>query len=85
MLVTDTRLGRTWKKMWQAMWRGSYGDTIENEAKKLQLHKMKFTLKEKAKLPDHGVVIVDGILKFHENDTRSVIREKWLGKVRLII
>ena len=82
--VVGAHLGRAWKKMWEAMWRGSYGDMIEREAKKLQLTKMKLSLKEKAKLPDHGVVLGDGVIKLHENDTRAAVREKWFQKCRNI-
>ncbi len=77
-------VGRVWKKMWEAMWRGSYGDMIEREAKKLQLTKMKLLLQVKAKLPDHGVVLSDGVIKLHENDTRAAVREKWLEKLKLL-
>ncbi len=77
-------VGRAWKKMWETMWRGNYGNTIENEAKKVQLTKMSFSLKEKSKIKDNGVVIDTGILKLHEHDTRGAIREKWLEKCKNI-
>ncbi len=80
-MVGDSRLGRIWKKMWEAMWWGSYGNIIESEAKKLQMIKMKLSTKEKAKLPDHGVVITDGVIKLHENDARRVVRDSWLKKI----
>ena len=84
VLVAESRLGHIWKKMWEAMWRGSYGVMVEREAKKLQLTKMKLSLQAKAKLPDHGVVLTDSIIKLHENDTRKVLREKWLEKCKNI-
>lgn len=81
--VPDGTIGSVWKKGWEAMWRGAYGDQIETEAKKIQALKMKFSLQEKARLPDHGVVIADGVIKLHEHDTRREHREKWLKKISL--
>ncbi|MSU75271.1 MAG: hypothetical protein EXS55_02045 [Candidatus Magasanikbacteria bacterium] len=77
-------VGHLWKRAWEAMWRGSYGNVVENEAKKLQLTKMAFSLKEKAKLGDNGVVVQDGIIKLHENDARKIMREKWLEKIKVL-
>lgn len=83
-LVVDTRLGKVWKRAWEVMWRGVYGDMVEKQARELQWMRMKLSVKDKANLPDHGVVITDGVLKFHENDTRHTIREKWLEKLKLL-
>lgn len=78
------RSGKIWKKTWEAMWRGGYGDLIENQAKWFQLAKMKLSLKEKAKLADYGVVITDGVIKLHEHDTRRAYRERWRELVKEI-
>ncbi len=83
--VSDSRLGKMWKGLWQTMWSGKYGDTVENEAKKLQLTKLKFYLKEKFKDTSKGIVIESGIIKLHEHDSRAVIRQKWLERVRALM
>ena len=63
------------------MWEGSYGDIINNQAKQMQLSKMKFSGKPIDRGDDKGVVISDGVLKFHEKDTRIEYREKWKSKI----
>ncbi len=72
------KVGKWWKKMWEAMWAGAYGDTVEKQAKEVQYMKMKLSLKEKAKLGNNEVVIADGILKLHDNDRRKFYRDKWI-------
>lgn len=76
--VEDSRAGRVWKKVWEKMWIGAYGDIVERQAKAYQWAKLKFSIKEKAKNdPLRGVVLEDGMLKFHENDARLKYREEW--------
>ena len=74
-------IGKTWKKIWETMWQGTYGDMLEKQAKDFQWMKMKLPLKEKSELNDNGVVIKEGIVKLHEHDTRRDYREKWLEKI----
>ena len=74
-------VGRLWKKAWEKMWEGSYGDLINNQAKQIQLSKMKRSGKPIDRGEDKGVVINDGVLKFHEKDTRIEYREKWKNKI----
>ncbi|MDO8626670.1 MAG: hypothetical protein Q7K39_04460 [Candidatus Magasanikbacteria bacterium] len=69
-----------WQRLAEPMWRGSYGNIIENDTKKIQLMKLSYALKDAAKKPDKNVIIADGILKFHEHDLRRVLRDKWLAK-----
>lgn len=75
-------VGRIWKKIWEAMWRGAYGDLIEQQAKGFQLAKMRFSLKEKSRVDNKEVVLTDSIIKLHENDARRRIREQWLDKIK---
>lgn len=82
--VENSKIGSTWKRIWEKMWQGNYGSLLEREAKKLQLTKLKPSLKEKSKLNDKGVVLEEGILKFHEHDARLRYREKWLENCKLI-
>lgn len=79
-IVADSVWGRGWKRMWEKMWQGAYGLTIEKQAKEIQLLKMKPAIKEKSQRQDNGVVISDGVLKFHENDTRIQYKEDWEKK-----
>ncbi|MEK7680670.1 MAG: hypothetical protein AAB348_01315 [Patescibacteria group bacterium] len=75
--VENSKLGAIWKKIWETMWRGAYGDLIENQAKQTQWMKIKLAMKEKAEMKDNGVVFADGVIKLHENDTRLNYRDKW--------
>ncbi len=79
--VFESRFGKIWKKAWEKMWEGSYGDVINNQAKQMQLSKMKFSGKQIDRGEDKGVVISDDVLKFHEKDTRVAYREKWQQKI----
>ncbi len=80
--ITESKLGKFWKRAWEKMWTGPYGDLINGEAKKIQISKMKFSGKKIDRGEDKGVVISDHILKFHEKDTRLEYREAWLNKVQ---
>lgn len=80
--LADSRMGKIWKKSWEKMWQGAYGNLLESQAKQLQMTKMKFSVKEKAKQKDNGVVLGDGVIKLHENDRRSEYRCDWLESSR---
>lgn len=75
--VKDGKIGKVWKNMWQAMWRGAYGGLLESQAKGFLMGKLKYTLKEKAKLNNNNVILGEGIIKLHEHDTRREVRERW--------
>jgi hypothetical protein len=80
-LIAESRLSKLWKKAWEKMWDGSYGDFINSQAKKIQLYKIKMSGKPIDRGEDKGVVISDGVLKFHEKDTRIKYLEKWKSKI----
>jgi len=82
--VKDSRAGGLWKKAWEKMWQGAYGKVMENQAKGMQLAKMKMSGKDVERKGDKGVVIADNILKFHEKDTREEYRHKWLEKMIML-
>lgn len=73
-----------WQKVWQAMWRGQYGNMIEQQAREFQLLKLPLSVKEKSKIGDSGVVVNNGIVKLHEYDTRKAIYESWFEKLKEI-
>ena len=54
---------------------------VEKQAKEVQWLKIKPTIKAKAAQNDNGVVLADGVLKFHENDTRIKYKEDWEKKI----
>lgn len=75
--LPEGRAGRVWRRVWETMWAGGYGSVLENQAKQFQIARLKMSLKETATRSDKSVVIEDGVLKFHENDPRSEISDKW--------
>lgn len=79
--IQDSFFGKIWKLVWEKMWQGAYGNLINDQAKKIQMTKMKFSGKEIDRKGDKGVVINDGVLKFHEKDTRMEYREKWRERI----
>ncbi len=79
--VPESVLGSWWKRAWQTMWAGGYGDLINQEAKKIQLSKMKFSARRSEPKTGAGVVISDDMLKFHEEDTRLRYRQEWLNRL----
>lgn len=82
--ISESKLGKAWKRAWEKMWTGAYGDLINGEAKKIQISKMKFSGKKIDRGEDKGVVISDQILKFHEKDTRLEYRQAWLDKIKAL-
>lgn len=80
----DSRFSRVIKNILEKFWRGAYGDLIENQAKGLQLVKMKMNLHSAQNEQDTRVIINDQMLKFHENDRRLFYHEQWLAKIRAL-
>jgi hypothetical protein len=75
--VKDSGFARVWRKIWETMWQGAYGNLLENQVKSIQTQIFKDSLKKRATENDNGVIISDTVLKFHENDTRKEIFDKW--------
>lgn len=75
--IADSKLGGGWKNIWEIMWGKAYGDLLENQVKAIQAQRFRPSIKEAAARKDNCVVFNDGVLKFHENDTRREILEKW--------
>lgn len=75
--------GRIWKAAWEKMWQGAYGSLIDGQAKTIQMAKMKFSGKDINRRGDKGVVITDGVLKFHEKDTRLEYLKKWKESINI--
>lgn len=74
-------LARAWAAIWEAMWKGAYGDIVEGQMKAIQWHLLKPILKQKSQANTHEVVIVPGVVKLHQRDTRAEVRERWRQKL----
>lgn len=79
-LVKDSSASRVWRKSWESLWNGGYGDMLEAQAKGIQLQRLKMTLKGSADKSDRGVVLGDEVIKLHEHDTRLEIHSNWQKK-----
>lgn len=80
--VGNSNLNGHVKKFFEKMWGEGYGRVIENQAKNIQLSKMKRNKASVQNENDKRVVIQDDILKFHENDRRVEYRREWLKRCR---
>jgi hypothetical protein len=78
--VDSSRISRGIQTILETMWKGRYGDLIEQQAKKLQLAKMKLRDSVRDE-PDSRVIVSDQMLKFHENDRRVYYKEAWEARV----
>ncbi|MFH1286512.1 MAG: hypothetical protein ABII02_02045 [Candidatus Magasanikbacteria bacterium] len=79
--VLDLRLPRKFRRVFETMWKGSYGDILEGQAKGFQKKKMSFNKKSLQHASDSRVVVSDTMLKFHENDRRGYFRDEWRKRV----
>lgn len=84
-LVESGKIAKVWKKAWEIMWFGAYGNLLEKQAHDWQIMKIKLSTKEKAELNDNGVVLNSGVIKLHENDTRKNCAEQWEEKSQTIL
>lgn len=84
LTVQDSRRGKIWKKIWEKMWGGVYGDLVEKQSRLTQWMKLKPEIKNKVNKGDRGVVISEGIIKFHEHDTRAAYRAEWFKKIGVV-
>lgn len=84
LTIQDSRLGSIWKKIWEKMWGGMYGDLVEKQSRLTQWMKLKSEIKNKVNRGDKGVVISEGVIKFHEHDTRAAYRAEWFKKIGVV-
>ncbi len=65
------------KQIVERMWQSPYGDLIERQAKQIQQSKMKLNRMSAQHDDNTNVVVSDTMLKFHENDRRTLYRDQW--------
>lgn len=70
-----------WQWFWETAWQGWYGDRLEEQARKLQKSRLKWGVVKKAEMGDNHIVLGEGIIKLHENDTRTKLREEWKKRI----
>lgn len=73
--VSDKNPKNYFKNNIEKLFDGQIGNILENLVKKIQYSKLQRTLK---KQEGSGVVIENGILKFHEHDRRVEFYERWV-------
>ncbi len=60
---------------------GSAGDWLQTRLKNWQMRKLKPSVKQLARENNKQVILGDGILKFHERDSRAYWRQRWLERI----
>ena len=73
------------KRMFEAVWKGSYGDMIEKQARMIQKNKMKSNAESVQNENDTRVVVSDTMLKFHENDRRLFYKKMWVQRCKAVL
>lgn len=81
--VEDNRCSKIFKKIWEKMWSGGYGDFLESQARTTQMQKLK--LRQVENKTDKSVIFDDNIIKLHENDRRVQYQEQWQENCERII
>ncbi|MCB9798852.1 hypothetical protein H6758_03955 [Candidatus Nomurabacteria bacterium] len=75
-MVSDGRLSKYIKSFFEKAWEGSYGDLIQSQLKEIQMKKIQ-AKGLKLNDPEHNIVVNDDMLKFHENDRRTLYYDRW--------
>lgn len=75
--VCPHKLSTMVRAFFEKVWHGNYGDLLEQQAKQLQLSKIKRNVKSVQAAEDTRVVVSDTMLKFHEKDRREFYRNEW--------
>lgn len=79
----DRVVGRFFKKIFEKMWGGGYGDLIEAQARGIQQTRLK--MKNNHTGVGKNVIISDEIIKLHENDRRVEYRERWVERCKSLL
>lgn len=73
------------REIFERLLSGKIGAYAERLAERFQRARLKPSLIEKSQRGDNGVVIEEGVLKFHERDTRRALREAWLKELEVML
>ncbi|MDO8509512.1 MAG: hypothetical protein Q7S24_00010 [bacterium] len=79
--VTKGNATQVWRWVWETAWQGWYGDKLEMQARELQKSRLKWKIVKKIESSDNGVVLSEGVIKLHENDTRTKLRAVWKKRI----
>jgi len=83
--VKENPFGKVWRRFWEISWQGSYGNYIENEARKIQIMKLALSVKQAALKLNKGVVIGEGVIKLHEEDSRERTEKQWENNLSFLL
>lgn len=82
--INNRVLGRAWKKIWETMWQGSYGDLIEKQIRGVQENMNKPLLQGTEKKPE-GILIAPGIIRLYGSDMPRQLWEQWREAIKNIV
>lgn len=74
--VSNSIVGKIWKRFLERMLAGVFGDLIEKQARDLQMRIMPLSIRESAG-KNNDIVISASMIKLHGNDTRLKIKTEW--------
>ena len=84
LIINDSKIGKVFKKIWEKIWEGGFGNFVEKQSRLTQWLKMNAEIKNKINRGDKGIVISEGVIKLHERDMRAHYRQEWLKRINNI-
>lgn len=79
--VSVGKIASVWRWFWETAWRGWYGDRVEIQAREWQKSRLQWEIIKKAEAGDNHVILSVGIIKLHENDTRTKLHAEWKKRI----
>ncbi len=77
--VEETRWVQRVRSFFEHMWKGTYGDHMQTQMKKMQMQKF-----ARRRITNDGthVIVGDTMIKLHENDRREQYRDAWKKRLQ---